>query len=49
MSSGPARRAVETAGFEPTRAAIAQACELARADDGSVTFANSFEAVIARA
>ena len=49
LSSGPARRAIETAGFEPARAAIAQACETARADDGSVTFANVFKVVIARA
>ena len=49
LASGPARRAIENAGFEPTRAAIAQACETARRDDGSVSFDNDFKVVIARA
>jgi SAM-dependent methyltransferase len=49
LSSGPARRAIETAGFEPTRAVIAQACETARRDDGSVCFDNVFKVLIARA
>ena len=49
LSSGPARLAIETAGFEPTRSAIAQACESAREDDGSVSFANVFKVVVARA
>jgi SAM-dependent methyltransferase len=49
LSSGPARRAIETAGVEATRAAIAQVCEQARRDDGSVNFDNVFKVVIARA
>jgi SAM-dependent methyltransferase len=49
LSSGPARRAIEVAGLGATREAIAQACEAARRDDGSVNFDNIFKVVVARA
>jgi SAM-dependent methyltransferase len=49
LASGPARRAIETAGLEATREAIAEACEEARREDGSVNFDNVFKVVIARA
>jgi SAM-dependent methyltransferase len=49
LASGPARRAIETAGLEATRDALTQVCEAARRDDGSVCFDNVFKVVIARA
>ena len=49
LASGPARRAIETAGLEATRDALTQACEAARRDDGSVRFDNVFKVVVARA
>jgi SAM-dependent methyltransferase len=49
LSSGPARRAIQTAGLEATRAAVAAACAKARQPDGSVTFDNVFRVLIARA
>jgi SAM-dependent methyltransferase len=49
LSSGPARRAIETAGLDATRAALTTVCEQARREDGSVNFDNVFKVLIARA
>ena len=49
LSSGPARRAIDTAGLEATREAVAAVCAEALQPDGSVTFANVFRVLIARA
>jgi hypothetical protein len=49
LSSGPARRAIETAGLEATRAALTKVCEAARREDGSVNFDNVFKIVVAHA
>ena len=49
LASGPARRAIESAGLEAVRDALTQVCEEARRDDGSVCFDNVFKVVIARA
>ena len=49
LASGPARRAIETAGLEATRDALAAVCEEARREDGSVRFDNVFKVLIARA
>jgi SAM-dependent methyltransferase len=49
LASGPARRAIDTAGLKATRAALAAACEHARQADGSVKFDNVFKVLIARA
>ena len=49
LSSGPARRAIDTAGLEATREAVTAVCADALQPDGSVTFANVFKVLIARA
>jgi SAM-dependent methyltransferase len=49
LASGPARRAIQTAGLEATREALTAVCEQARGDDGSVSFDNVFKVLIARA
>ncbi len=49
LASGPARRAIDTAGVEATRDALTRVCEDARRGDGSVNFDNVFKIVIARA
>ncbi|MDX6628418.1 MAG: hypothetical protein QOH00_664 [Gaiellales bacterium] len=49
LASGPARRAIETAGLEETRAALVATCEQARREDGSVHFDNVFKVLVARA
>jgi SAM-dependent methyltransferase len=49
LASGPARRAIETAGLDATRAALVGACEQARREDGSVHFDNVFKVLVARA
>jgi SAM-dependent methyltransferase len=49
LASGPARRAIDTAGLEATRDALAAVCTQARQADGSVNFDNVFKVLIARA
>lgn len=49
LASGPARRAIDTAGVEATHDALTRVCEDARRNDGSVNFNNVFKIVIARA
>ena len=49
LSSGPARRAIETAGLDATRDALTQVSEQAVQDDGTVRWDNVFKVVIARA
>ena len=49
LASGPAQRAIQSVGFAATQQAIARACEASRRPDGSVTFANVFKVLIARA
>jgi SAM-dependent methyltransferase len=48
LASGPARRAIDTAGFDATHDAITAVCEQARQPDGSVKFDNIFKVLIAR-
>jgi SAM-dependent methyltransferase len=48
LASGPARRAIDTAGFEATRDAVTAVCEEVRQPDGSVNFDNVFKVLIAR-
>jgi SAM-dependent methyltransferase len=47
LASGPARRAIDTAGLEATRSALTAVAEAARQDDGTVRFDNVFKIVIA--
>ena len=49
LSSGPARRAIDTAGLEAAREVVAAVCAEALQPDGTVTFANMFKVLIARA
>jgi SAM-dependent methyltransferase len=49
LASGPARRAIETAGLEATREAVTAVCEQARQPDGSVRYDNVFRVLVARA
>ena len=49
LASGPARRAIETAGLDATRDALTAVCEQARGEDGSVNFDNVFKVLITRA
>jgi SAM-dependent methyltransferase len=49
LASGPAQRAIQLVGLAATQEAIARACEASRRPDGSVTFANVFKVLIARA
>jgi SAM-dependent methyltransferase len=49
LASGPARRAIETAGLEATREALLPVCEQARQEDGAIRWDNVFKVVIARA
>ena len=49
LASGPARRAIETAGLEATREAVTAVCEQARQPDGSVRYDNVFKVLVARA
>ncbi|HSS58272.1 MAG TPA: class I SAM-dependent methyltransferase [Solirubrobacteraceae bacterium] len=49
LASGPARRAIETAGLEATRKVVTAACEQASQPDGSVRHDNVFKVLVARA
>ena len=49
LASGPARRAIVTAGLDATHDALARVCESARRADGSVRFDNVFKVLLARA
>ncbi len=47
LASGPARRAIETAGLAAVRDALAAVAEAARQPDGTVRFDNVFRVVVA--
>ena len=47
LSSGPARRAIDTAGLATVRGALTAAAEAARQPDGTVRFDNVFRLVVA--
>ncbi len=49
LSTGPAQRAIQTAGLDATRAALTRVFETARREDGSVSLDNVFKIVVARA